>query len=95
MPQVFLENAGREEWSTYDGYGFLWSGRACFWLCPATRAWEGCWATWWGIFSRLPSWPWCRSSGYRLIYKDIGEKEITYIFAAAWAYLVIAQLFKL
>ena len=32
--------------------------------------------------------------GYRLIYKDIGEKEITYIFAAAWAYLVISQLFK-
>ena len=33
--------------------------------------------------------------GYRLIYKDIGEKEITYIFAAAWAYLVIAQILKL
>lgn len=29
--------------------------------------------------------------GYRLLYKQIGEKEITYIFAAAWAYLVIAQ----
>ena len=33
--------------------------------------------------------------GYRLIFKDIGEKEITYIFAAAWAYLVISQIFKL
>ncbi len=33
--------------------------------------------------------------GYRLIYKAIGEKEITYIFAAAWAYLVISQIFKL
>lgn len=33
--------------------------------------------------------------GYRLIYKEIGEKEITYIFAASWAYLVISQLFKL
>ena len=33
--------------------------------------------------------------GYRLIYKEIGEKEITYIFAAAWAYLVISQLLKL
>ena len=31
--------------------------------------------------------------GYRLLYKQIGEKEITYIFAAAWAYLVIAQFF--
>ena len=33
--------------------------------------------------------------GYRLIFKDIGEKEITYIFAAAWAWLVIEQLLKL
>jgi len=33
--------------------------------------------------------------GYRLIYKDIGEKEITYIFAASWAYLVISQILKL
>lgn len=33
--------------------------------------------------------------GYRLIFKDIGEKEITYIFAASWAYLVISQIFKL
>ena len=31
--------------------------------------------------------------GYRLLYKQIGEKEITYIFSAAWAYLVIAQFF--
>jgi len=30
---------------------------------------------------------------YRLLYKQIGEKEITYIFAAAWAYLVISQFF--
>lgn len=29
--------------------------------------------------------------GYRLLYKRIGEKEMTYFFAAAWAYLVIAQ----
>ena len=33
--------------------------------------------------------------GYRLIFKDIGEKEITYIFVAAWAYLVISQILKL
>jgi len=31
--------------------------------------------------------------GYRLMYKTIGEKEMTYIFAAAWAYLVISQFF--
>ena len=31
--------------------------------------------------------------GYYFLYKKIGEKEITYIFAAAWAYLVIAQFF--
>jgi len=31
--------------------------------------------------------------GYRLLYKQIGEKEITYIFAAAWAYLVLSQIF--
>jgi hypothetical protein len=31
--------------------------------------------------------------GYRLLYKQIGEKEITFIFAAAWAYLVFAQFF--
>jgi hypothetical protein len=30
--------------------------------------------------------------GYYFLYKKIGEKEITYIFAAAWAYLIIAQL---
>ena len=29
--------------------------------------------------------------GYRLLYKQIGQKEMTYIFAAAWAYLVISQ----
>ncbi len=33
--------------------------------------------------------------GYRLMYKEIGEKEMTYIFAASWAYLVISQIFKL
>ena len=30
--------------------------------------------------------------GYRLLYKKIGEKEITYIFAAAWTYLIMTQL---
>ena len=30
-------------------------------------------------------------AGYRLIYKQIGEKEMTYIFFAAWAYLVLSQ----
>jgi len=29
--------------------------------------------------------------GYRLIYQQIGEKEMTYIFAASWMYLVISQ----
>ena len=29
--------------------------------------------------------------GYRLLYKQIGEKEITYIFTAAWVYLVLSQ----
>ena len=33
--------------------------------------------------------------GYRLIYKKIGEKEMTYIFVAAWAYLVISQFLRL
>ena len=31
--------------------------------------------------------------GYRLMYKQINEKEITYIFGAAWFYLVISQFF--
>ena len=31
--------------------------------------------------------------GYRLLYKHISEKEMTYIFAAAWSYLVISQFF--
>jgi hypothetical protein len=31
--------------------------------------------------------------GYRLLYKQIGEKEIAYIFAAAWVYLVLSQFF--
>lgn len=31
--------------------------------------------------------------GYRLLYKQIGEKEITYIFTAAWVYLVLSQFF--
>ena len=30
--------------------------------------------------------------GYRLLYKHIGEKEVTYIFAAAWVYLVLSRL---
>jgi len=29
--------------------------------------------------------------GYRLLYKQIGEKEVTYIFAASWVYLVLSQ----
>ncbi len=29
--------------------------------------------------------------GYRVLYKQIGEKEITYIFTAAWVYLVLSQ----
>ena len=28
---------------------------------------------------------------YRLMYKNIGEKELTYIFAASWAYLVLSK----
>ncbi len=31
--------------------------------------------------------------GYRLLYKQIGEKEITYIFGASWVYLVLSQFF--
>jgi hypothetical protein len=31
--------------------------------------------------------------GYRLFYKQIGEKEITYIFGSAWLYLVFSQFF--
>ena len=31
--------------------------------------------------------------GYRFLYKKIGEKEITYIFGAAWLYLVLSQFF--
>lgn len=33
--------------------------------------------------------------GYRILYKRISEKEVTYIFAAAWCYLVIAQFLGL
>lgn len=29
--------------------------------------------------------------GYRVLYQSIGEKEMTYIFAASWAYLVISR----
>ena len=29
--------------------------------------------------------------GYKIMYKQIGEKEMTYIFAASWAYLVISR----
>ena len=32
--------------------------------------------------------------GYRLLYKRIGEKEVTFIFAAAWVYLVLTQFFS-
>jgi hypothetical protein len=31
--------------------------------------------------------------GYRVLYKQIGEKEITYIFGASWTYLVLSQIF--
>ena len=31
--------------------------------------------------------------GYRVLYKQIGEKEITYIFGASWVYLVLSQFF--
>jgi hypothetical protein len=30
--------------------------------------------------------------GYRVLYKQIGEKEITFIVGTAWAYLVVSQL---
>ena len=29
--------------------------------------------------------------GYRVLYQYIGEKEMTYIFSASWAYLVISR----
>ena len=32
--------------------------------------------------------------GYRVLYKQIGEKEITYIFGASWVYLVLSQFFS-
>lgn len=31
--------------------------------------------------------------GYLVLYKQIGEKEITYIFGASWVFLVLSQLF--
>ncbi len=31
--------------------------------------------------------------GYWVIYKSITKKEITYIFGAAWIYLVLSQFF--
>ena len=31
--------------------------------------------------------------GYRVLYKQIGEKEITLIFGASWVYLVLSQFF--
>ena len=34
-------------------------------------------------------------AGYRFLYNHITEKEITYIFAAAWAYLVVTQIMGL
>ena len=30
--------------------------------------------------------------GYRVLYKQIDEKIITYLFAAAWGFLVLSQL---
>ena len=33
--------------------------------------------------------------GYRLMYKNIGEKEMTYIFVASWAYLVFSKFLGL
>ena len=32
--------------------------------------------------------------GYRILYKQIGEKEITYIFGASWVYLVLTQFWS-
>ena len=32
--------------------------------------------------------------GYRVLYKQIGEKEITFIFAASWVYLVLSQFWS-
>ena len=29
--------------------------------------------------------------GYRVLYKQIGEKEITFIVGASWVYLVLSQ----
>ncbi len=31
--------------------------------------------------------------GYRVMYKQISEKEITLIMGAAWAYLVLSKIF--
>ncbi len=31
--------------------------------------------------------------GYRVLYKHIGEKEITFIFGASWVYLVLSRFF--
>ncbi|NKB81840.1 MAG: hypothetical protein GKS05_08145 [Nitrospirales bacterium] len=32
--------------------------------------------------------------GYRILYKQIDEKIITYFFAAAWAFLVLSQFVR-
>ena len=32
--------------------------------------------------------------GYGLMYQQIGEKEMTYIFTAAWVYLIISRFFS-
>ena len=32
--------------------------------------------------------------GYRVLYKQMGEKEVTYIFGAAWVYLVLSRFFS-
>jgi hypothetical protein len=32
--------------------------------------------------------------GFRILYKRIGEKEITFIFAAAWVYLILSRFLE-
>jgi alkyl hydroperoxide reductase subunit AhpF len=32
--------------------------------------------------------------GYRVMYEQIGEKEITYIVGASWVYLVLSQFWS-
>ncbi len=76
--------------SIFDGCGLLCSAEVLCWHCRNTDPARIVGDVVGHFFSALVL-AIVPILGYRVLYKAIGEKEVTYIFGASWVYLVLSQ----